>query len=131
MFTKNCATCHKLGNEGHEVGPDLHGALGNKTKDALIIDILDPNREVDPRYAVYQAITTAGRTVTGILAVETPASITLRRADRAEDTILRSQLDSLAASSVSLMPEELEKQLSKQQLADVIAYLLAQKGGGK
>jgi putative membrane-bound dehydrogenase-like protein len=126
IFTKNCATCHKLGDEGHEVGPDLRGALGNKTKEALLIDILDPNREVDPRYVNYQVVTTAGRSITGLLAVETPASVTLRRADKAEDTILRTQIESMQATAQSLMPEEMEKQLNKQDLADVIAYLLSQ-----
>jgi hypothetical protein len=65
----------------------------------------------------------------GILALETSSSITLRRAELAEDTILRSQLDSLSATPVSLMPEELEKLLTRQELADVIAYLLTQKSG--
>jgi putative heme-binding domain-containing protein len=126
MFAKNCMTCHKLGEEGHDVGPDLRGALGNKTKDALLIDILDPNREVDPRFVNYQVMTTAGRIVTGLLAVETPASVTLRRADKAEDTILRTQIESIQATTQSLMPDELEKQLNKQDVADVIAYLLSQ-----
>jgi putative heme-binding domain-containing protein len=126
VFTKTCATCHKLGDEGHEVGPDLRGALGNKTKEALLIDMLDPNREVDPRYVNYQVTTTAGRMMTGLLAVETPASVTLRRAEKAEDTILRTQIESIQATAQSLMPEELEKQLSKQDIADVIAFLLTQ-----
>jgi putative heme-binding domain-containing protein len=126
LFVKNCTTCHRVGDEGHDVGPDLRGALGNKTKEALLIDILDPNREVDPRFVNYQVTTTAGRVVTGLLAVETPASVTLRRADKAEDTILRTQIESIQATALSLMPEELEKQLSKQDLADVIAYLLSQ-----
>jgi putative membrane-bound dehydrogenase-like protein len=126
VFLKTCATCHKLGDEGHEVGPDLRGALGNKTKDALIIDILDPNREVDPRFVNYQVTTTSGRLVTGLLAVETPASVTLRRADKAEDTILRTQIESIQATAQSLMPEEMEKQITKQDLADVIAFLLSQ-----
>jgi putative membrane-bound dehydrogenase-like protein len=126
VFTKNCSTCHKLGDEGHDVGPDLRGALGNKTKEALIIDILDPNREVDPRFVNYIVTTTAGQSVTGLLAVETPSSVTLRRAEKAEDTILRSQIESIQATNQSLMPEELEKQLSKQDVADVIAYLLSQ-----
>lgn len=126
VFTKNCATCHKLGDEGHDVGPDLRGALGNKTKEALIIDILDPNREVDPRYVNYQVTTTSGKVITGLLAVETPASVTLRRADKAEDTILRTQIESIQATAQSLMPEELEKTVNKQDLADVIAFLLSQ-----
>jgi putative membrane-bound dehydrogenase-like protein len=126
VFTKNCATCHKLGDEGHEVGPDLRAALGNKTKEALLIDLLDPNREVDPRYVNYQVATTSGQVLTGVLAVETPSSVTLRRADKAEDTVLRTQIDSIQATAQSLMPEDLEKQLSKQDLADVIAFLLTQ-----
>ena len=94
-----------------------------------MIDILDPNREVDPRYVVYQAQTRNGRVFTGILSVETAASVTLRRADQAEDTVLRSQLESLSGTAVSLMPEGIEKQISKQELADLLAYLLA--GGRK
>jgi putative membrane-bound dehydrogenase-like protein len=126
VFQKNCLTCHRLGDEGHEVGPDLRAVLGNKTKEALLIDILDPNREVDPRYVNYQVTTTGGRVITGLLAVETPASVTLRRADKAEDTILRTQIESMQATAQSLMPEEMEKQLSKQDLADLIAFLLTQ-----
>jgi putative membrane-bound dehydrogenase-like protein len=126
VFQKNCITCHKLGDEGHDVGPDLRAVLGTKTPEALLVDILDPNREVDPRYVNYQVMTTGGRVITGLLAVETPASVTLRRADQAEDTILRSQIESMQATTQSLMPEELEKHLSKQDLADLIAYLRSQ-----
>jgi putative heme-binding domain-containing protein len=61
-----------------------------------------------------------------LLAVETPSSVTLRRADQAEDTILRTQIDSIQATQQSLMPEEFEKQMSKQDLADLIAFLLTQ-----
>jgi len=125
VFQKVCASCHRLGEIGHDVGPDLRAALGNKTAEALLIDILDPNREIDSRYVVYQATTRSGRLFTGILAVDTAASITLRRAEQAEDTILRSQLESLTATTVSLMPDEIEKLLSKQEMADVILFLLA------
>jgi putative heme-binding domain-containing protein len=71
-------------------------------------------------------MTNSGKMVTGLLAVETPASVTLRRADKAEDTILRTQIESIQATTQSLMPEELEKQVSKQDVADVIAFLLSQ-----
>jgi putative membrane-bound dehydrogenase-like protein len=129
VFRSVCASCHRLDDFGHDVGPNLRSALGNKTAEALLIDILDPNREVDPRYVVYQAATRNGRVITGILSVETAASVTLRRADQAEDTVLRSQLESLSATAASLMPEGIEKQISKQELADLLAYLLA--GGRK
>jgi putative membrane-bound dehydrogenase-like protein len=124
LFRKNCTACHRLENTGYEVGANLMSALRNKSKEALLIDILDPSREVDPRYVNYQATTTSGRSVSGILAVETPTSITLRRGEKAEDTILRSQIEELRATTKSLMPEEFEKQIDKQQLADLIEYLM-------
>jgi putative membrane-bound dehydrogenase-like protein len=124
VFRKNCTACHRLENTGYEVGANLTAALRNKSKEALLIDILDPSREVDPRYINYQATTTSGRSVSGLLAVETPTSITLRRGEKAEDTILRSQIEELRATTKSLMPEEFEKQIDKQQMADLIEYLM-------
>jgi len=125
VFKKVCATCHRLENEGIEVGPDLLSALRNKTPETLLTDILDPSREVDPRYLNYQIITKAGRVFTGMIASETASSVTLRRAEKVEDTILRNQIDEIQATGKSLMPEGLEMQLTKQDLADVIAYLLS------
>ncbi|MBO0697021.1 MAG: c-type cytochrome [Zavarzinella sp.] len=124
LFRKNCTACHRLENVGYEVGANLVAALRNKSKEALLIDILDPSREVDPRYVNYQVTTTTGRTVSGLLAVETPTSVTLRRGEKAEDTILRAQIEELRATTKSLMPEEFEKQLDKQQMADLIEYLM-------
>jgi putative membrane-bound dehydrogenase-like protein len=123
VFKKTCATCHRLENEGIEVGPDLLSALRNKSPEQLLVDILDPSREVDSRYLNYQVLTRQGRVVTGMLAADTAASITLRRGEKAEDIILRTQIDTIEATSKSLMPEGLEQQLSKQDVADVIGYL--------
>ena len=90
-----------------------------------MVDILDPSRDVDPRYINYVVTTKAGRSLTGLIGVETPASVTLRRAEKAEDTVLRTQIDEIAATGKSVMPDELEKQLTKQDLADLIAYLMS------
>lgn len=125
VFKKNCATCHRLDNEGVEVGADLQSVLPNKTPERLLVDILDPSREVDPRYIDYVVVLTSGKLMTGLIAAETAASVTLRRAEKAEDTILRSQIESIAATAKSLMPEGLERQLTRQDLADLIAYLQA------
>ena len=89
-----------------------------------MIDILDPSREVDPRYIDYVVTLKDGRVLTGMIASETASSVTLRRAEKAEDTLLRSQIDDIQATAKSLMPEGLEMQLSPQELYDVIAYLL-------
>src|SRR5262249_49195049 len=123
LFKKTCGTCHRLENEGTEVGPDLLSALRNKSAEQLLLDLLDPSREVDPRYLNYVVTTKNGRSFTGLLAAETASSITLRRAEKAEDTILREQIDTIEATAKSVMPEGLEMQLGKQDVADVIAYL--------
>ncbi|MFV1968125.1 MAG: PVC-type heme-binding CxxCH protein, partial [Pirellulaceae bacterium] len=122
VFTKQCAKCHKLGGEGHEVGPDL---LTTKTRadETLLTDVLDPTRQITVGYDQYSVVTTAGRIYTGVLAAETATSVTMRREEGAQDTILRRDIDEMQASSVSMMPENLEKELSHQDLADLLGFL--------
>ncbi|MFO0847643.1 MAG: PVC-type heme-binding CxxCH protein [Gemmataceae bacterium] len=123
VFKAQCASCHKLGGEGHEVGPNLLAVVPGKSGADLLTNVLDPNREVDSRYLNFQAVTLDGRTVTGVVVAESAGGITLRRADGAEDTVRRADLESLKSTGQSLMPEGLEKQVDKQQMADLFAYL--------
>lgn len=123
VFQRVCATCHRLDNVGHELGPNL-SAMRTRGAEAVFTNVLDPNREVNPLYVNYVVHTTDGRAVTGLMAAETATSVTLRRGEGAEDTILRAEIDEIAGSGVSLMPEGLEQQLDPQALADVIAYIL-------
>jgi putative membrane-bound dehydrogenase-like protein len=122
VFLRLCASCHRWGAEGHAVGPDL-ATVQNRSPEYLLIAILDPNREVDPRYVEYLAVTRSGRTLSGLLAAETDASITLRGPQGQEETILRRDLEELHSLGRSLMPEGLEKDLSLQDLADLLALL--------
>jgi putative membrane-bound dehydrogenase-like protein len=124
LFRKQCATCHRVENVGFEVGPDLRAAVRDKTPEQLLISILDPSREVDRRYTVYLIETKSGRQVSGIVAVESATSVVLRRAEKAEDTVLRAQIETMTDTGKSLMPDGLEKDLNKQDIADVIAYLM-------
>jgi putative heme-binding domain-containing protein len=122
-FKRVCASCHRLEEVGFEVGPDLLSALRTKAPEQMVNDILDPSREVDPRYLNYLVVTKDGRSLSGMIAAETASSVTLRRGERAEDTILRSQIDEIQSTPKSVMPEGLEQQLTKQDLADLVAYL--------
>jgi len=122
LFRKNCSVCHRVGDVGHRVAPEL-ASVKNKSPDDLLIAILDPNREAQPNFNVYTVISKQGKIYTGIIAAETASSITLRRAERKEDVILRSNIDRIVSSGKSLMPEGLEKDLSRQDLADVIAFV--------
>jgi len=122
VFAKRCSVCHRLQDAGFVVGPDL-AALANKSTEYLLISILDPSRQVDSRYIEYLATTKSGRSLTGILASETATSITLKGQEGKEQVLLRADLDELQSTGKSLMPEGLEKDLSKQDLADVMAYV--------
>jgi putative membrane-bound dehydrogenase-like protein len=128
VFAKSCSVCHRLEGVGHVVGPDLQ-ALPNKSPLYLLTEVLDPNRNVDTRYISYAAVTRSGRTFTGILASESATSITLLGQEGKGQTLLRSELDEFQSTGKSLMPEGLEKELTKQDVADLIAYLTSRGGG--
>jgi putative heme-binding domain-containing protein len=130
VFAKTCAICHQLEGVGHAVGPDL-AQLATKSPLYLLTEILDPNRNVDSRYIEYQAVLKNGRTVTGLLAAESANSVTLRGQESKEQNILRSDIEQLASTGKSLMPEGLEKDLPKPALADLIAYLSGLRLTGK
>ncbi|HTL17535.1 MAG TPA: c-type cytochrome, partial [Patescibacteria group bacterium] len=123
LFTKNCSICHRLRGEGQAVGPDL-GTMTDKPADELLVAVLDPNRAVDPAYLAYTAVTKDDRELTGVLASESPNSISLRLAGGSEETVLRSNLIRLSTSGHSLMPEGFETGLKQQDLADLIAFIL-------
>jgi putative membrane-bound dehydrogenase-like protein len=122
VFTKTCSQCHRLGDIGHAVGPNL-AMVANKTPSFLLQELLDPNRNVDTRYSSYVAVTRAGLTRTGILSSESSSSLTLLATEGKQYSLLRTDLEELRASGKSLMPEGLEKDLSQQAVADVIAFL--------
>ncbi len=122
VFKKACASCHKLGSDGANVGPDLTG-VKNQTSEVLLLHILVPEYEIYPGYISYDVETKDGTSITGLLASETASSVTLKRALGQEDTILRANIASMASTSLSLMPQELEKTMTKQELADLIGFL--------
>ncbi len=124
VFARNCQTCHQRQGQGHRVGPDLSGIAG-RAPDALLVDVLDPNREVSPDYIALSLATTRGQVVSGLLAEETATTLKLRRADGIEEIILRSEIDELRSTGRSLMPEGLEQSISLQEMADLIAFLRA------
>ena len=126
VYQKHCAACHKAEGVGHELGPNL-ATLRNRGAEAILIGVLDPNREVNPQYVNYLVETKAGRLLTGLVAGESASSITLRRGEGASDTLLRADVEELRSSGVSLMPEGFEKQIDAAAMADLIAYLLSLK----
>ncbi len=122
IFRQNCMACHKLGEDGHEVGPNLT-TVKSRSPEAILIQILDPNREVLANFTQYFVTLSEGRTSTGQIVSESPSSLTLRRAEGVEETILRQNIKSIMGSGKSLMPEGLEGAIDLQAMSDLISFL--------
>lgn len=126
VFSRACSACHTYAGEGGNVGPDLTG-VKNQPADALLLHTLVPNYEVYPAYQAISVETSDGRSLSGRLVAETENSLTLRTAFGTDESILRTNITSLTNTGRSLMPEGLEQSMTKDELAQLIAYL---KSGG-
>lgn len=121
-----CQNCHRFEGQGRDVGPALE-TIRHRSPGEVLLHVLDPNREVSPNFLDYIVMLKNGKTTTGIIAAETPTSVTLKRADGAMETILRTEIDELTSTGKSIMPEGLEKQISIQEMADLLSFLLGKR----
>ncbi len=122
VFEKQCVTCHRVDNIGVNVGPDISDTY-NKTPAVLLLSILDPNRAVDNNSFAYTVTTSEGKTLTGLLAAENSSSVTLRQPEGKNETILRSDIEELRSTGLSLMPVGFEKNITPEQMADLVSFL--------
>jgi putative heme-binding domain-containing protein len=90
------------------------------------LHIIVPEYEIMPIFTCYNVETKGGDAYTGLLAAETPGNITLRMAQGIEQKIPRSDIAKMTTSRLSLMPQEIEKGMTKQELADMLAFLKGQ-----
>ncbi|WP_417849682.1 PVC-type heme-binding CxxCH protein [Thalassoglobus sp.] len=121
-FEKNCATCHKVGDVGVNVAPDISDSR-TKTPDFYLMNILDPNRAIDANYFSFNILDTDGKVHSGIVASETSTSVTLKQPEGKLVTIDRENIEEFKNTGVSLMPVGLERKMSKQEVADVISFI--------
>lgn len=122
LFAKRCAQCHKLGELGHAVGPDL-AALTDKSVTALVTAVLDPNRAVEAKFLQFGVETTTGQVHTGLLSAESANSLSLLAAEAKTVSLLRSEIEDLWSVNKSLMPEGLEKEITPADLANLAAFI--------
>ena len=122
VFQRQCLTCHMLQGRGQRVGPDLSG-IGARPKETLLIDVLDPSRQVAPDYMAYTLLTRQGQVLTGVIASETATSVTLRRAEGRKTSCCERRSRNCAHTGKSLMPEGLELNVDSQGVADLLAFL--------
>ncbi|MEZ6050323.1 MAG: PQQ-dependent sugar dehydrogenase [Planctomycetaceae bacterium] len=118
-----CKNCHRIGQDGKEVGPDL-SAIGKKLDRLLLLEsILEPSKRIDPKYVSYLAETKAGLVLTGLLVEKTEKEIVLKDAQQKLIHLAPDQIEQLVPQRQSLMPELLFRDLTAQQVADLVEYL--------
>ena len=124
LFQQQCASCHRLKADGHEVGPDL-AMVADKPTDWLLTAILDPNAAIEVRFKAHTLKLKAGGELSGLISAETANNLVLKLPGGTELPVLRSDIASQQPSNKSLMPEGLESVLKPQDLADLLAWLRA------
>ena len=122
VFREHCSACHRLEGVGNEVGAELKG-VRQRGMASVLLNILDPNREVKPEYLAYAVITTDGRTLTGMIGAESANNFTVRQIDGTSVTVQRNQIKELRSLGMSFMPEGLEFNIDEQAMADLLGYL--------
>ena len=121
-FKKACAACHKHGDMGKEIGPNLTG-MAVHPKEELLTHILDPSRNVEGNFRLYNVLTADGTVISGMLSSETRTSLTMIDSTGKEIQLAREDIEELIASRKSVMPEGFEKQLNEQELTDLLEFL--------
>jgi putative membrane-bound dehydrogenase-like protein len=123
VFATICIACHKHGTLGVDVGPPLSD-VKVKPPEGLLSDILDPNRMFEARWSAYTVETQDGRTLSGLIQSETGDAIVLAMMGGAKETIQRSAIKEMKSLDRTLMPVGLEAAITKEQMADLLAFLL-------
>ena len=118
-----CATCHRMEGVGGSVGPDLTRVWDTQTVDKLLESIVQPSKEIKEGYQAYRVNTVDGQVLTGLKVSETSAEVVLRDATGRDLRVPKADVESLAASKVSLMPDDVIAQLSYDQFIDLLAFL--------
>lgn len=122
-FTDHCAVCHRGTADRPIVGAPLEN-ITNWNRDQWVVAILDPSRNIEPKYHQYAVVTKDGRTLSGLIEDRSTHHLTLVAPDGKRHDIELSEIERLKDQGVSLMPDGLETKLDGQAMADLLAYLL-------
>ena len=129
FFSKKvaCYSCHRAAGKGGNVGPDLSQVGRYRWPRDLLEAIVFPSSTIIPEYRSYIVATKDSRLVTGMIVRETSDAIYLRTAELAEIRVARKDVDEITPSKVSIMPEGLEKTMTRQELSDLLEFLYQQR----
>ena len=118
-----CRSCHRIGGQGQSVGPDLDQIGTRLSRSKILESILEPSKTIETKYLQYLCETTEGQILSGVVVEKTDRAVSLKEANGKIRVIAGDQIESLAAQAKSMMPELLARDLTAQQLADLLDYL--------
>lgn len=119
----SCKNCHRIGSEGKEIGPELTAIAKKYDRAQLLESLLEPSKRIDPKYVTYLAETSTGQQLTGILVKKDGDEVVIRDAQDKLVQIPAGQIEQLVPQRQSLMPDLLLRDMTAQQVADLLSYL--------
>jgi putative heme-binding domain-containing protein len=126
VFARVCGQCHKIYGQGQEVGPDIT-LNGRNSYEQLLSNVFDPSLVIGASYQARTILTADGRVLTGLVAEDSEQRVVLKMQGGKQEVIPRGEIEVMKTSPLSLMPEDLEKQLKPQELADLFAFITLDK----
>ncbi len=126
LFKKHCAACHRIGDEGAKVGPNLDG-VGIRGVERLLEDVLDPNRNVDQAFRTTTVVTDDGRTLTGLVLREEGNVLVLADSQGKEVRVPIDEIEERVVSQLSVMPSNVADLVKEDEFVHLIGYLLSQR----
>jgi putative membrane-bound dehydrogenase-like protein len=118
-----CITCHRIGSEGGQIGPDLTAIGRIRTEKDILESIVFPSSSLAREFEPYTILLNDGRLMSGIVVHETNDTLHIQQAEGKPQVVARRDIESVVPSTISIMPQGLDKPISKQDLADLVAYL--------
>jgi putative membrane-bound dehydrogenase-like protein len=122
-----CLKCHRLGDRGERIGPELTGIGGRFSRVTIIESILEPSRSIAPSYDAITIALKDGRVFSGVRVAESETVVTLADQDAQKHAIPILDIETVRRHPLSLMPDGLEKRLTPEEFVDLVAYLASQK----
>lgn len=130
LFTSSCARCHRVGNGGGAIGPDLSRIAFFRSRESLVRSIRDPSATVAEGYRAVTIVTRNGERIEGLARSEDAFSIQIVDTDARLQGYRKGDLADLVHEKDSLMPKFGRLRLNDNELEDVLAFLLAQRNAG-
>ncbi|HEV3383608.1 MAG TPA: hypothetical protein VG097_02270, partial [Gemmata sp.] len=129
FFSKDlkCSNCHKIGDKGVALGPELTTIGKTRSRAELLESLLQPSARVEPQFAAYNVKTLDARTFTGLLIKRDEKQVVLKDGENKEITLTAAEVESVTPSRLSLMPDGLLAALTPLEAANLLDYLVSRK----